>query len=85
MWQRVTREQLYEQVWSVPIWTLCEQYGLSDNGLRRVCKRLNVPVPERGERGGFHWLTECQAVRANAGTLTCRPVLSGAGTAQRNG
>ena len=48
MWQRVTREQLYEQVWLVPIWTLCEQYGLSDNGLRKVCRRLNVPVPKRG-------------------------------------
>lgn len=48
MWQRVTREQLYEQVWSVPIWTLCVQYGLSDNGLRKVCRRLNVPVPKRG-------------------------------------
>lgn len=48
MWQRVTREQLYEQVWSVPIWKLCEQYGLSDNGLRKVCRRLSVPVPPRG-------------------------------------
>jgi hypothetical protein len=48
MWQTVTREQLYEQVWSVPIWTLCQQYGLSDNGLRKICKRLNVPVPPRG-------------------------------------
>lgn len=48
MWQRVTREQLYEQVWSVPIWTLCQQYGLSDNGLRKICRRLNVPVPPRG-------------------------------------
>jgi hypothetical protein len=48
MWQTVRREELYEQVWSVPIWTLCEQYGLSDNGLRKVCKRLNVPVPSRG-------------------------------------
>lgn len=48
MWRRVTREEMYEQVWSVPIWTLCEQYGLSDNGLRKVCRRLNVPVPPRG-------------------------------------
>jgi hypothetical protein len=44
----VTREALYEEVWSVPLWTLCEKYGLSDNGLRKVCKRLNVPVPSRG-------------------------------------
>jgi hypothetical protein len=48
MWQTIKREELYEQVWSVPIWTLCQQYGLSDNGLRKVCKRLNVPVPPRG-------------------------------------
>ena len=48
MWRTVTREQLYEQVWSVPMWTLCEKYGLSDNGLRKICRRLNVPVPTRG-------------------------------------
>jgi hypothetical protein len=48
MWQMIKREELYEKVWSVPIWTLCQQYGLSDNGLRKVCKRLNVPVPQRG-------------------------------------
>jgi len=42
MWQTVTREQLYEQVWSVPIWTLCEQYGLHDNGLRKICRQLDV-------------------------------------------
>jgi hypothetical protein len=48
MWQTIKREELYEQVWSVPIWTLCEQYGLSDNGLRKACKRLNVPMPPRG-------------------------------------
>jgi len=28
----------------VPLSQLCETYGLSDNGLRKVCKRLNVPV-----------------------------------------
>lgn len=25
MWQTVTREQLYGQVWSVPLWTLCQR------------------------------------------------------------
>ena len=48
MWQTIKREELYEHVGSVPIWTLCEQYGLSDNGLRKICRRLNVPVPPRG-------------------------------------
>ena len=39
----------------------------------------------RGERGDRRRLTECQAARANAGTLASRLVLSGAGTAERNG
>jgi len=43
MWRTIKREELYEEVWSTP---LCAKYGLSDNGLRKVCKRLNVPVPE---------------------------------------
>lgn len=48
MWQTIRREELYEAVWSVPIVKLAEQYGLSDNGLRKVCRRLNVPIPWRG-------------------------------------
>lgn len=48
MWHMVTRGQLYEEVWSMPLSQLCERYGLSDNGLRKVCRRLSVPVPPRG-------------------------------------
>jgi hypothetical protein len=48
MWQTIKREELYEEVWSVPLTQLCAKYGLSDNGLRKVCKRLNVPFPWRG-------------------------------------
>ena len=51
MWQTVKREELYEEVWSTPFTRLCAKYGLSDNGLRKVRKRLNVPVPEGGECG----------------------------------
>lgn len=32
----------------MPISKLCQEYGLSDNGLRKLCQRLSVPVPERG-------------------------------------
>ena len=39
----------------------------------------------KGERGALRRLTECQAARANAGTLTSRPVRRGAGNAQRAG
>jgi hypothetical protein len=42
------REALYEEVWAEPLTKVAARYGLSDNGLRKVCRALTVPVPERG-------------------------------------
>jgi hypothetical protein len=44
----VNREQLYEQVWSVSMVQLSEQYGMSDVGLAKICKKHNIPRPPRG-------------------------------------
>jgi hypothetical protein len=44
----LTREQLHQLVWSKPIHQLAAEFGLSDVGLAKVCKRLNVPRPGRG-------------------------------------
>jgi hypothetical protein len=44
----LTREELYEQVWSEPMWTLAQRFGLSDVGLAKTCRRLKIPVPPRG-------------------------------------
>lgn len=44
----VSRDDLYEQVWSTPMRTLAQTYGLSDVGLAKTCTRLKVPVPGRG-------------------------------------
>jgi hypothetical protein len=43
-----SREELYEQVWSEPMITLAQKYGLSDVGLRKKCKKLNIPLPPQG-------------------------------------
>ncbi len=48
--QSITRKELYDQVWSTPMYKLCQQYGLSDNGLRKTCKRFDIPTPKLG-----HW------------------------------
>ena len=45
---RVSREALYQQVWETPMSQLSSQYGLSDKGLAKICKRLNIPCPGRG-------------------------------------
>jgi len=44
----LTREQLYDEVWSEPMATVARKYGLSDVGLAKICRRLDVPVPWRG-------------------------------------
>jgi hypothetical protein len=45
---KITREELYRQVWETPMSRLGEEYGVSGNGLKKICERLNVPYPPRG-------------------------------------
>ena len=44
----MTREELYQHVWTTPINLLSEALGLSDVGLAKTCKQMNVPRPGRG-------------------------------------
>lgn len=46
--RRVTREELYRRVWETPMSRLAAEYGISGNGLAKICNRLNVPYPPRG-------------------------------------
>lgn len=45
---RYQREVLYEQVWSTPMRCLAKEYGISDVGLAKVCRKLYIPLPGRG-------------------------------------
>ncbi len=44
----VTREELYERVWSGPTGKAAANYGVSGSFLARVCESLNIPRPPRG-------------------------------------
>lgn len=44
----LTRKELYDLVWSEPMTTICKRFGLSDNGLRKRCKSMNIPTPPLG-------------------------------------
>ena len=46
--QTITREELYDEVWSKPMMRLARSFGLSDVGLAKLCKRHNIPRPPRG-------------------------------------
>jgi hypothetical protein len=45
---RYTREQLYDLVWSEPMQRLAKQIGISDVAIAKHCRKLGVPVAERG-------------------------------------
>lgn len=44
----VTREELYNLVWSEPMLKVAARYDVSSSYMARVCASLNVPRPERG-------------------------------------
>lgn len=45
---RISREELYEKVWTSPLRKLAPQFGLSDVGLAKICKRHSIPLPGLG-------------------------------------
>jgi hypothetical protein len=45
---RLTRQELYDRVWSTPAWKLGPELGLSGRGLAKRCAREGIPVPNRG-------------------------------------
>lgn len=46
--ESVSREELYELVWSEPMTKVGTRFDVSSSFLARVCARLNVPRPPRG-------------------------------------
>lgn len=45
---QITREALYDQVWSEPMCHVSKQYGISDVGLAKICRKHKIPCPPRG-------------------------------------
>jgi hypothetical protein len=42
------REELYKEVWDQPLVKLAPKYGISAVALRKVCDKLQIPLPGRG-------------------------------------
>ena len=45
---KLSREELYSLVWQKPIIQLAEEFGLSDQGLAKICRKFEIPRPPRG-------------------------------------
>lgn len=44
----LSRRELYDLVWVRPMIKVAAEFGISDVGLNKICKRHRVPVPGRG-------------------------------------
>lgn len=49
-----TRQELYDLVWSEPMIKLGARFSISGNGLKKACKRANIPVPPPGYWNKLH-------------------------------
>src|SRR5262249_34835555 len=46
--ERLTRDDIYERVWSKPTIHVARELGISDVALAKICAKLNVPKPPSG-------------------------------------
>lgn len=60
----VSREELYEQVWSKPMTKVAADYGVTGTALKKTCDRHHIPTPERG-----YWAKLEFGKRVNKGAL----------------
>jgi hypothetical protein len=60
----LTRQALYDAVWQTPMSRLAPTYGVSGNGLAKICDRAGVPYPPRG-----YWAKVASGVKPPQPTL----------------
>lgn len=51
---RLTREQIYELVWSEAMSRICKAVGISDVAIAKHCRKADIPIPERGYWNKLH-------------------------------
>lgn len=67
----ISREDLYERVWSTPVSHLAAELGVSGPGLKKICDRLQVPVPPRGywaRKEAGQYVIQPRLLKAKPGT-----------------
>lgn len=46
----LTRKELYDKVWSTTLSKLTQQYAYSNDGIKKLCKQFEIPMPD-----GSYW------------------------------
>jgi hypothetical protein len=63
----ISRNALYDLVWSEPLKTLAPRFEISDVALRKACKRALIPTPDRG-----YWAKKAAGKRTTKIALPAR-------------
>lgn len=64
----LTRAELHALVWQNPMMHLAEHFGLSGNGLAKICTRMEIPVPPRG-----YWAKKAAGQKVVIAKLPTKP------------
>jgi hypothetical protein len=51
---KIKQLALFELVWNKPMTALSKEFNLSDNDLRRICKKYGIPLPPTD-----YWINNC--------------------------
>ena len=49
--KEISRKELYDLVWSTPLSKITLQYAYTNDGIKKICKQYDVPMPQNG-----YWL-----------------------------
>lgn len=80
MSQRFTREEFYDLVWSKPMTHLAKDFRLSDVALHKICRKHDIPRPERGwwaKLAAGHKLSKTPLPEPSAGVGSTIVITSG--------
>jgi hypothetical protein len=44
----LSRKQLYDIVWSTSLSKLTQEYAFSNEGIKKICKQFDIPMPDNG-------------------------------------
>jgi hypothetical protein len=77
-WRRISRDDLYGLVWAQPMQHLGIEFGITGNGLAKICDRLEIPYPSRGywnKKAAGISVVQVQLPKRPSGVPDCADIL----------
>ena len=61
----LTRKEVYDLVWSNTLSKLSHEYALSTEGIKKLCKEFEIPIPENGYWSKFKYNKKVRIKKLN--------------------